>query len=411
MPDKNSRSILILYHFYPPDDVISARHFADLAEGLAKRGWDVTVYTSNRYCRNANETISPRHDTINNVRVVRHSRAGLNQSRNISRLLNSATISCKWLISILFSRHYDVVLFGTDPQFGYYIAPVVKLFKRKSKTAIWAFDLYPEIIGQMNGGKFSRMAVSILKPWTGISYRSMDFIADLGSCMRERIAKYKSNGRQATLIPWAISEPGERFEPEKEIRHKLFGDRKLAILYSGTIGKAHKFEEFIELARELRRRGSDVGFCFAGRGNSYQQLRDMVSSEDTNISFAGFADEKELELRLSAADMHMISLREGWEGLVVPSKFFGSLAAGRPLLYAGASDSAIKEWLERFDIGYYLDSSRISELADKLDDLSKNPEQLNELQARTFTAWQENFTREYIIEQFDRELSKLLTER
>ncbi|NLE89793.1 MAG: glycosyltransferase family 4 protein, partial [Dehalococcoidales bacterium] len=52
MPAMNQRSILILYHFYPPDDVISARHFSDLAEGLANRGWDVTVYTSNRYCRN-----------------------------------------------------------------------------------------------------------------------------------------------------------------------------------------------------------------------------------------------------------------------------------------------------------------------------------------------------------------------
>lgn len=44
-------SVLLAYHFYAPDDVVSAVHYTQFAEELAKRDWDVTVLTSNRYCR------------------------------------------------------------------------------------------------------------------------------------------------------------------------------------------------------------------------------------------------------------------------------------------------------------------------------------------------------------------------
>ncbi len=409
MQAQNKQKILILYHFYKPDDVISARHFSDLAEGLVERGWDVTVLTSDRYCRDSKREIFPKIEKICGVKVIRMSRPGLDQGKNISRMANSAWISTKWLLKILFSGSYDAILLGTDPQMGYLICPLIKLFKRKTKIAMWAFDLYPEAIQTMEPLPLWIKALTrMVSPFAGLSYKSMDLIVDIGDCMRKRIEKYQSKAKVATLIPWAISEPGEIKEPDPEIRHKLFSNSKLTLLYSGTIGQAHTFTEFIELARELRRRKADISICFAGRGNRYSQLREMVTEEDTNITFAGFANERELPLRLTAADIHLISLREGWEGLVVPSKFFGSIAAGRPLIYAGTPDSAIKKWLNQYNIGLYLDSSNINIVADKLIELSDNPDKIKELQARTFETWQSNFAREQILDSFDLELGKMI---
>ena len=409
MPKQQTQRILILYHFYKPDDVISARHFSDLAEGLAKRDWDVTVLTSNRYCRAKNDEITPKCETINGVKVIRMSRPPFDQGKNISRMINSAWISSKWLIKILFSKRYDIILMGTDPQLGYFILPWIKLFKPKTKTALWAFDLYPEIITKIDPLPLAiKVFNKAISPLVNLSYKSMDFIADLGSCMRQRIMAHDTKAAFATLIPWAISEPGKIIPPNKEIRHKLFGKSKLTILYSGTIGQAHTFIEFIQLARELRTRKADISICFAGRGNRYKQLREMVTPDDTNISFAGFADEKELPLRLTAADMHLISLKEGWEGLVVPSKFFGSIAAGRPLIYAGTPNSVIKKWIEKHKIGFYLDSSNIKTVADSIIKLSKDPAALNSLQKQTFKTWQDNFSQESILDKFDLELGKLI---
>src|SRR5690606_25618685 len=97
-----------------------------------------------------------------------------------------------------------------------------------------------------------------------------------------------------------------------------------------------------------RLRHEQTSFCFAGRGPKLSAVQAAVTLADRNIRFAGFADERRLSARLTAADIHLVALRENWTGTVVPSKFFGALAAGRPVLFAGSADSAIARWIEDF---------------------------------------------------------------
>jgi hypothetical protein len=60
----------ILYHYFYPDDVVSARHYADLAEGLRDRGWDVEVWTSNRACRDES-VCYPSREVWRGIRIHR----------------------------------------------------------------------------------------------------------------------------------------------------------------------------------------------------------------------------------------------------------------------------------------------------------------------------------------------------
>ncbi|MFO7974547.1 MAG: hypothetical protein R6V12_07930 [Candidatus Hydrogenedentota bacterium] len=53
------KRVLVIYHFFYPDDVVSARHLSDLAAGLVQRGWEVTALTSNRFCREPTRRIKP----------------------------------------------------------------------------------------------------------------------------------------------------------------------------------------------------------------------------------------------------------------------------------------------------------------------------------------------------------------
>src|SRR5438128_224735 len=82
------RRILLVYHFFHPDDVVSARQFSDLATGLVARGWKVTVLTSARSCWDPQVTY-PRRQTWCGVDVVRVMRPNWSQSQPISRLANS----------------------------------------------------------------------------------------------------------------------------------------------------------------------------------------------------------------------------------------------------------------------------------------------------------------------------------
>ena len=127
----------------------------------------------------------------------------------------------------------------------------------------------------------------------------------------------------------------------------------------------------------------------------------MISGDDSNISFAGFADENQLAKRLGAGDLHMISLREGWAGVVLPSKFFGSLAAGRPLLYTGTSDSAIKTWIDQYQVGYVVDSGNVGQVADELCRLAGNPDLLAAKQKAAFDCYKNNFSKAIMLNAWD----------
>jgi glycosyltransferase involved in cell wall biosynthesis len=392
---------IILYHYYYPDNVVSARLFTDFAEGLSISGWDVCVFTSNRYCWKKG-SVSPQYEQRHGVSIRRFNYPVFFHSMYIGRLINSFCLSVAWFFSLLFV-HTDVVVFGTDPQFSFYIIPLLSFLRPDLRFAIWGFDLYPEAV-IADGIKIPKIVKKVLFWWAGISYRRCEFLIDIGSCMRSRLMMYQPKARYETIVPWALQEPSDLIEPDAPMRHELFGDAQLGILYSGTIGKAHQFEEFILLARELRKRHAPIAFCFAGRGNCYQKLRDMISQEDSNIRFAGFIDEELLPLRLAAADIHMISLRHGWEGVVVPSKFFGSLAAGRPLLYCGTQESCLAELIKKEELGLVIEMNTIIAVADTLEEFSYNKNKIHQMQKQAFSFYNTHFSKRLQLKKWDSSL-------
>jgi glycosyltransferase involved in cell wall biosynthesis len=147
------------------------------------------------------------------------------------------------------------------------------------------------------------------------------------------------------------------------------------------------------------------------RGNRADQLKQAVGRDDTNISFAGFAPEAQLERRLAAADIHLASLREEWTGLVVPSKFFGSLATGRPVAFAGSAQSGLARWIEEHRVGWVLGESNVEDVAQKLRELANQPDRLSDLQRHCLAVHQAHFARQRVADSWDRELRALITPR
>jgi glycosyltransferase involved in cell wall biosynthesis len=300
----------------------------------------------------------------------------------------------------------DVLLIGTDPIMSVLVAAVVKLLRPRIRIAHWVFDLYPEAAIVDNLLREKGWLVRLLRRLLRHAYGSCDLIADLGPCMGERLALYGAPCRRKTLVPWAIVEPEAVQAPDPRIRAQLFGDARLAVLYAGNFGRAHDYEEFLELARTVR--GSGIHFCFAVRGNRVQELRLAVRPDDTNVTFADFAAESELTARLAAADVHLASLRPGWTGVVVPSKFFGSLAAGRPVVFAGEPQSAIARWIRQYNVGWVLDRTTLSQLKEELERQAAKPRELRELQERCHAVYHEFFSRQTMIDAWDRALRETM---
>src|SRR5262249_10356830 len=158
-------------------------------------------------------------------------------------------------------------------------------------------------------------------------------------------------------------------------------------------------------ARNLR--GTEAEVIFSVRGNRVDALRDAITAEDTNVSFVPFASEDNLQDRLAAADVHFVSLREEWTGTVVPSKFFGALAIGRPVLFLGSRGSAIARWIEEFNVGWVLDGSNNNAIVQKMVEELSAAEKKVLLFKRCHAAYFQSFSLAKGLERWDRGLRGL----
>lgn len=408
MSASESPSAVILYHFFYPDDVVSARHFSDFAEELAERDWKVTVLTSNRYCRSPERKIAVKDETWKGIRVIRLSRPGWDQANNILRIVNSLWMMLAWALKLWGLPKADVITLGSDPQFSQFLFPFIKLIRRRSILVYWCYDLFPEAI-LANGAKgLGRWAANQSKYFIRKAYQSLDLLVDIGPCMRKRLDRYDHPARRKTLTPWALVEPDVIHEPDPATRYELFGDTHLALLYSGNIGRAHDFELFLQLARSVYNIDPKITFCFACRGNRSEELRKAITAGDKNIRVAAFSEESELEKRLNAADIHLLSLRPEWEGIVVPSKFFGSLAVGKPVIYSGPENSSIASWIKKLDVGLTLTQNNVQEVVEDLVEIAKNPNKMKTWQENAIHSYQEYFSKKIVMDKWDTILRDLL---
>ncbi len=255
----------------------------------------------------------------------------------------------------------------------------------------------------VRGGTLSRVFTAILK----LSYLSCDLVVDIGNCMRQLLRKYDTSMCSATLVPWALSEPDQLPLVPQEERSAVFGEVRLALMYSGSFGRAHGFEDMLDLMRHLR--GTPIKLALSVKGNREEYLRAAIGVEDTNISFVPFAPATLLGQRLASADIHVVSLRKEWTGTVIPSKFFGALAAGRPVLFCGDRNSSIAEWIEKYDLGWVLEPGNAAVVAKSLLHLLKDDNALQRLKERCFRVYHEHFSRAGAIHEWNCQLSALLS--
>ena len=105
--------------------------------------------------------------------------------------------------------------------------------------------------------------------------------------------------------------------------------------------------------------------------------------------------------------MHVVSLRPSWTGTVVPSKFFGALAVGRPVLFEGAEDCSIAKWIREFGVGWVLNRDNIDQVAADLLESFSSPERVSDLRRRCHALYQERFSRAQGIEKWREALCSL----
>ena len=409
--DGNGRRICLFYHFYYPDDVVSARHLSDLCEGLAERGWRPVILTSNRLRRDPAQSLPLGSEVRNGVEIVRVWRPAFPQASFAGRLVNSLWLLAAWLVAVARMPKPTAFIVGSDPPLSQLLFPFLKLMSPASRVIFWCFDLYPDALAADKPAGRLAVLARVCARAMRFTYRYLDVCVDIGPRMREKLAAYRPRGEAVTLAPWALVEPESVREPDPEIRKQLFGDASLALLYSGNLGHAHDFADFLALARLLRERAPGIVFAFAVTGKRVPELKAALREDDHNIRVLPLAPEAELQKRLEAADIHLVSLRPEWSGVVVPSKFFGSLAAGRPVLYSGPADSDIAQWIAELGVGLRLTPDALPVTAEVLIGANWEHERLRHWQDNAFAAYHRFFSKVCVVGEWHSVLRQTLAER
>jgi colanic acid biosynthesis glycosyl transferase WcaI len=144
---------------------------------------------------------------------------------------------------------------------------------------------------------------------------------------------------------WADGTAIRRIEPgESRFRAENGWADRFVVLYSGNMGAVHEFETILEAAGQLRDR-PEILFVFMGHGVRRSEVEESARHRGLrNVVFHDPVPKARLGDALAAGDLHCVTLRSEMAGVVVPSKLYGILAAGRPVLYLGPAEG------EAFDI-------------------------------------------------------------
>jgi colanic acid biosynthesis glycosyl transferase WcaI len=328
--------VIFVNRYFSPDQSATSRMLSDLAFRLAERGVSVAVVTSRQLYENPQAALPPR-EVINGVTVYRVPTATRGRSRLLGRALDYVSFHAAAgleLLKILTSG--DVVVAKTDPPLiSLVVARVAAL--RGAVLVNWLQDLFPEV-------------ASVLTPGLIPSWLEHRLIAARDrSLRRAALNVVLSEGMRLRLLTAGVAPPRVKIVPNwadpagviplaaaaSATRQRLGLGGRFVIGYSGNLGRAHEFDTLIGAARLLR---TDPHFAFliTGAGAKAEALRNAALAEGLDsFFFQGYQPAELLSDSLAAADVHFVSLLPALEGLIVPSKIYGILAAGRPALFVG----------------------------------------------------------------------------
>ncbi len=368
--------IILVNRYFFPDQSATSRVISSIAFALVKRGFEVVAIAS-REIHNQPGNLLPADEVVGGVTVKRLASAGSGRSNLFRRsldylLFHILAFSC--LLRNCSAR--DLVVVCTDPPLLSLTSNVAIRLKRGTMVN-WIMDLFPETAIEL--GFFKRWPK--LGRWI-VKARNWSLKSSwITVCPTGKMSEYL----QSTGIPRDQLTVMHHWSDGDEIYPVAAGDNSLraqwglkdafVVGYSGNFGRAHDFSTIIGAAERLRHR-DDIRFLLIGGGHQHGRVLQAVQTRGLdNIIFKPLQPVADLAESLSAADVHLVSLLPELEHCIIPSKFYGILAAGRPTIFIGDPDGEIPRVLAAEGCGRSVSIGAADELAALIDEMHRSGDQ------------------------------------
>lgn len=391
--------LLLVEQYFFPEGWGGAEIPRDIAVGLRKSGFDIDVLCSrDQYAPMAEQ--DPEDPASHGIKIFRVPRI-LPGPVHRFKLIRIVWFCLYALPRLLFHRGVDLYVTQTNPLLIVPTVAVVSALRRKPFIII-AQDLYPEALfasGLSGPGSLLGRALRQLFSW---SYRRATRVVALGPFMRRRILQKGVHAhRVRTISNWATGDIRLVDARDNPLRAEWGLADRFVVLYSGNMGVGHEFETFLRGVQRAVSAGLDAVVVFVGGGIRLPEVRTLVSALGLSdrVMFKSFVPANVLPFSLGIADLAVVTLRDGFEGVVVPSKLMGYMARAIPALYIGP-DSDIADLIRDADCGSWCLPEDAAAVANVLHRAASDRALLRERGENGRRSYDARYAREFALRQY-----------
>ena len=344
--------ILVLNQYYWPGVEATAQLLAQLCEALAV-DYDVTVVTGHLHGHEL-----PSAETRNGVRVVRVRSTTYDRSRLHHRAANYVSYLADSVLTALRGERPDLVLCMTDPPI---VGDIGLLVARRfgAPLLVISQDVFPEIAERVKRLE-QPLVLGALRRLVALYLRRADRVVAIGDTMKRRLEAKGAPAARIEVIPNWVDTKELVPQPRQNAWSAEQGlDRSFVVMHSGNVGHAQDLDTLVRAATFLRDLDG-LEIVVIGFGARHAELTELAErlEVDGTVRFLGYQPRSRLSLSLAAADLHYVGLARGLSGFVVPSRVYGILAVGRPVLVSADADSETVRLVEEAGCGFVVPPGR-----------------------------------------------------
>jgi glycosyltransferase involved in cell wall biosynthesis len=393
--------VCLVFH---PDSAASSLLFTDLFRRLARKGTRVTVLTGFPSKDSAAQVASlPRSDRLDGIEIIRCG-VRIRGKRNLfTRAIayGSFLAHAGWKLLRL-DRNARIVG-GTDPPFTAIVLWLLSHIRRLDYECI-LLDIYPDGLVGLGSLRDRSLLTRLWRALNRLSYRRARQLTVIGRDMVTLLGRrYGIDAARVTYIPhWATEEvdrlPGTA--PNGFLKDPGL-EGKFVVQYSGNMGIWHDMESFVRAAEHLRD-VDRIHFLFIGNGTRREAARQLSRSLGLrNVTWLDFLPREQLGESLAACDVALISMRAGLEGVAVPSKLYGILAAGRAVIAQVPRESEVAYTLADEGCGRVVEPGDVDGLVTAIRSLAGDPELVGRMGARALAAYRSKYSLDQAVASFE----------
>jgi glycosyltransferase involved in cell wall biosynthesis len=394
-------SLTICTEFYPPDYAASGQLIEELALHLEEFGMPIHIFTGQPgYAFQSSS--APSIEYSGKLRIQRSNSAHLWRARIRGKGLNGLLFFLRAGLHLLNpKRRGDIVLLTTAPPFLPILGYLANLLLGLPYICL-VYDLYPEIAIELKVISAKHWLARLWNVLNQKVWKRADHIIVLSSTMKEKMHAScpEIDDKISVIHNWAdpdwivpIPKQNNWFARQHDLVNTF------TVLYSGNMGRCHDMDTILKAASQLQQ--EPIQFIFIGEGAKRQDCVEQVRNLGlTNCRFLPYQEKEDLPFSLTACDLSLVSVKPGMEGLVAPSKIYGTLAAGRPVAVVCEPHSYLRTLVAEAKCGATFRNGDGNGLAEFIRFLASDGKAAKKMGHAGRRYLQKNFTPEIIAKQY-----------